>query len=202
LSESTAGRVGPRTYLGLFAVTLTTLTYQILLTRIFSVSMWYHFAFMAISIAMFGLSFGAIIVYFRPEAFEDGVEELDLATAMRMAEERNTALAVEDSVVESTRQDAAIARTFLLPQIRADLLHIQTDAPFAFGPAGLAADGATQGAVTLRQLIYDDPTWSARRAALRLVASSEASPWLLINRRADQSKKLDTRRPDLPGSKV
>ncbi len=77
------------------------------------------------------------------EVLEGEAEELDLAAAMRMAEERNTVLAVQDSVIESVRQDAAIARTFLLPQIRADLAHIQTDAPFAFGPAGLATDGAT-----------------------------------------------------------
>ena len=37
--------------------------YEILLTRIFSVTMWYHYAFMAISIAMFGLTFGSILVY-------------------------------------------------------------------------------------------------------------------------------------------
>ncbi|MGH9196691.1 MAG: hypothetical protein ACRD1T_13230, partial [Acidimicrobiia bacterium] len=32
------------TYIGLFLVTFATLTYEILLTRIFSVTMWYHFA--------------------------------------------------------------------------------------------------------------------------------------------------------------
>lgn len=57
------------TYLGLFAVTLTTLMYQILLTRVFSVSLYYHFAFMAVSIAMFGLTAGAILVYLRPNAY-------------------------------------------------------------------------------------------------------------------------------------
>ena len=44
------------TYLGLFLVALATLTHQVLLTRIFSVTMWYHFAFVAISIAMFGMT--------------------------------------------------------------------------------------------------------------------------------------------------
>jgi len=58
-----------KTYAGLFFVTLSTLMYEILLTRIFSVSMWYHFAFMAISIAMFGMTVGAIIVYLYPEYF-------------------------------------------------------------------------------------------------------------------------------------
>jgi hypothetical protein len=42
---------------------------QILVTRIFSVTLWYHFAFMAVSIAMFGLTLGATIVYLRPDRF-------------------------------------------------------------------------------------------------------------------------------------
>ena len=50
--------VGAGTYLGLFLVALATLTYEILLTRIFSVTMLYHFAFVALSLAMFGMTVG------------------------------------------------------------------------------------------------------------------------------------------------
>jgi hypothetical protein len=57
-------------YVGLFLVTQATLMYEILLTRIFSVTMWYHFAFMAISIAMFGMTAGAVLVYFFPDYFK------------------------------------------------------------------------------------------------------------------------------------
>jgi hypothetical protein len=53
-------------YVGLAVISLTTLMYEILLTRIFSVTMWYHFAFMAISIAMFGMTAGAMLVYLLP----------------------------------------------------------------------------------------------------------------------------------------
>lgn len=53
------------TYAGVFVVTLASLMYEVLLTRIFSVTTWYHFAFVAISIAMFGMSLGAILVYFQ-----------------------------------------------------------------------------------------------------------------------------------------
>lgn len=55
-----------RTYAGLFLVALATLMQEILLTRIFSVTMWYHFAFVAISVAMFGMTVGALIVYLSP----------------------------------------------------------------------------------------------------------------------------------------
>src|SRR5881409_3481887 len=51
------------TYLGLFVIALATVMYEIVLTRIFSVTMWYHFAFVAISVAMFGMTIGAVIVY-------------------------------------------------------------------------------------------------------------------------------------------
>ncbi len=50
---------------------MATLMYEILLTRIFSVTMWYHFAFMAISIAMFGMTVGAIVVYLFPNFFSE-----------------------------------------------------------------------------------------------------------------------------------
>src|SRR5436305_2450816 len=52
----------PSTYIGLFLTTLSLLQFELFLTRIFSVTMWYHFAFMAISLAMFGLAAGAVLI--------------------------------------------------------------------------------------------------------------------------------------------
>lgn len=57
------------TFTGLGLVSLATLMYENLLTRIFSVTMWYHFAFLAISIALFGMTVGAIVVYLFPKFF-------------------------------------------------------------------------------------------------------------------------------------
>jgi hypothetical protein len=63
-----------RTAFGLAFVALSTLMYEVLLTRIFSVTMWYHFAFVAISVAMFGMTVGALVVYLKPRWFPvDGV---------------------------------------------------------------------------------------------------------------------------------
>jgi spermidine synthase len=61
--------VGLSTYGGLFFTTLTTLMYEVLLTRIFSVTMWYHFAFVAVSVALFGMTVGALLVYLSPQRF-------------------------------------------------------------------------------------------------------------------------------------
>src|SRR4051795_5027582 len=56
-------------YIGLFMVALATLMYEILLARIFSVTMLYHFSFVALSVAMFGMTVGALIVYLSPSIF-------------------------------------------------------------------------------------------------------------------------------------
>ena len=66
---STTRSASPSVYGGLFLVTLATIMYEIALTRIFSVTMWYHFAFVAISVAMFGMTVGALVVYLRPGWF-------------------------------------------------------------------------------------------------------------------------------------
>ena len=70
-----------KTYAGLFLVTLATLLDEILLTRIFSVVTWYHFAFLAISIALFGLTLGAIAVYTRRDFFTEERTRFHLALA-------------------------------------------------------------------------------------------------------------------------
>jgi hypothetical protein len=67
--DSRFARAGAFTFAGLFLITLSTLTYQLLLTRTFSVTMYYHFAFVAISVTMFGMAAGAIAVFLRPGLF-------------------------------------------------------------------------------------------------------------------------------------
>jgi hypothetical protein len=49
--------------MGIAAVSAALLMTELALTRIFSVTMYYHFAFLAISIALFGLSASAVLVY-------------------------------------------------------------------------------------------------------------------------------------------
>lgn len=63
MSPAPEERAGPLVHLGLGLLALSTLVLEVLLTRIYSVTMWYHFAFMAISVAMFGLAAGALIVH-------------------------------------------------------------------------------------------------------------------------------------------
>jgi hypothetical protein len=69
------------TFAGLFLVCMATLLDELLLTRVFSVTMWYHFAFVAVSVAMFGMTVGAIVVYLRPQSFPPDAVHRQLAVA-------------------------------------------------------------------------------------------------------------------------
>ncbi len=48
---------------GVFLVSASVLMVQLMLSRIFSVTTWYHVSFLVISIAMFGMTLGAVRVY-------------------------------------------------------------------------------------------------------------------------------------------
>src|SRR5687768_5829282 len=68
-------------YLALGLVTAATLMLQIIETRIISVISWYHLAFFIISIAMFGLTAGAVFVYLRRARFRPKELYADLTVA-------------------------------------------------------------------------------------------------------------------------
>src|SRR5512133_2664362 len=53
----------PASLAGVSLVSAALLMTELALTRIFSVTMYYHFAFLAISIALFGLSASGVYVY-------------------------------------------------------------------------------------------------------------------------------------------
>jgi hypothetical protein len=74
-------RAGIGVYVGLSLTTLCTLAYQLLLTRIFSVTMWYHYTFVAISVTMFGMTVGAILVYLLPRLFPAAAARQRMALA-------------------------------------------------------------------------------------------------------------------------
>ena len=66
-------------YGGVFCVTASTLMLQLIQTRILSVVAWYHLAFFVISMAMFGLTAGAVWVYLRGERYATKTLSFDLA---------------------------------------------------------------------------------------------------------------------------
>jgi SAM-dependent methyltransferase len=62
-------KIRSRYYFAIFVLASATLSYQILITRFFSVMLYYHFAFAAISLAMLGLTRGAMQVYNKPARY-------------------------------------------------------------------------------------------------------------------------------------
>jgi hypothetical protein len=59
----------PRFLAGLFLICMCGLMLQIIATRILSVISWYHLAFFSISMAMFGMTAGSLLVYFKERWF-------------------------------------------------------------------------------------------------------------------------------------
>jgi spermidine synthase len=66
-------------YIGIFLISFAVLMLQIVQTRILSVVVWYHLAFFVISLAMFGLTAGAVWVYLKGERFTENTLSYDLA---------------------------------------------------------------------------------------------------------------------------
>jgi hypothetical protein len=54
---------------GLFLICMCSLMLQILETRMLSVISWYYLAFFAISMAMFGMTAGSLLIYFNAGRF-------------------------------------------------------------------------------------------------------------------------------------
>src|ERR671932_214643 len=50
-------------FVALFVLSLNVLLFEITLTRMFSIILWYNYAFMAISVAFFGLGIGALVIH-------------------------------------------------------------------------------------------------------------------------------------------
>ncbi len=59
-------------FLGLGLMCASALMYEIVLTRLLSVICWYYLAFVSVSMAMFGMTAGALLVQLRPALFEAG----------------------------------------------------------------------------------------------------------------------------------
>jgi len=55
---------------GLMFLSLSSLMWELILTRIFSVIIWHHYAFMVISLAMFGFGISGVYVYIRSKSFK------------------------------------------------------------------------------------------------------------------------------------
>jgi hypothetical protein len=73
----------------LFILSLSVLLFELTLTRIFSIILWYNYAFMAISVAFFGLGIGSLLIHItknrmKREALPNKIIQFTLAFAVSL----------------------------------------------------------------------------------------------------------------------
>jgi hypothetical protein len=73
------------TRVAVFMISLSLIMNELLLTRIFSLIFMYHFAFMVISLALFGLGVGGIAVYLFPARFSGDLQSRLVRMALAFA---------------------------------------------------------------------------------------------------------------------
>ena len=91
---------------GLFLLSAGTLMYEVVLTRLLSVVSWYYLAFVSVSMAMLGMTAGALFVQLRPHLFQRNVisarlRQFSLAMAFATPVALVTMLAIPIELVPS-----------------------------------------------------------------------------------------------------
>jgi hypothetical protein len=174
-------------YAGLFLVTMATLMHELLLTRIFSVTMWYHFAFMAISIAMFGTTVGALVVYLLPRRFPPERATAQLASfALAYAATAVASLAIHlrtpISDEESFLRSPALLASYVVIAVPFALSGVVVTLALTRFPRRVArlyaADlcGAAAGCIALVHLLE----WTDGPSGILVIAAASAAGALLF----------------------
>ena len=96
---------------------------------------------------------------------------ITLASAYALALANHPGLAAGAAEVEAARADRGLARAALLPRLQATLQYAEADRDQAASSLGLQPRRATQGGISLGQLIFSDPAVAAFRAQSRLYHS-------------------------------
>ncbi|HEU4388903.1 MAG TPA: hypothetical protein VFV34_13975, partial [Blastocatellia bacterium] len=114
-------------YFGVFFTSLSVLSLELVLTRIFSVTMYYHFAFMAISLALFGSGVSGVYVFLGSRRFSPERAPRQMAVCSLLM-----ALSVLVSLVALLRVSVGLLASFRTYLILAGLYAICA-VPFFFG---------------------------------------------------------------------
>ena len=158
-----AGPDPPGTYAGLALVALATLLAELTLMRVFSVVLHYHFAMVAVSLALFGMTVGAVIVHLLPErvkaARRSGVLALaSLLFGLSLAAATWIVLTTNWLPAGSTSDLGALTSLYLLLAV-----------PFTF--SGIAVSLALTGSVRqVNRLYAADLTGAAAGCVIMAVA--------------------------------
>jgi hypothetical protein len=156
---------------GVFLITFSSLIFQIVQTRILSVVAWYYLAFFAISVAMLGMTVGAVWVYLRREQFQGTALPITLSSfALWTALAMPASIAVQFCLITATPVSlttlvswsllsAAMAMPYVFSGVVVSLA--LTRSPFPTGQVyGVDLAGAALGCVAVIGLlnVLDGPT--------------------------------------------
>ncbi len=176
-------------FLGLFLLSAGTLMYEVVLTRLLSVICWYYLAFVSVSMAMFGMTAGALLVQLRPDLFDKGqvprrLEQATLAMAIAMPLALLTLLAVPIEISLSAQTlysfalfTSVIAVPFFFSGIGVCLSLTRTSFPIGrvYGVDLVGAAAGCLGAVGLLEVLDGPSAILAISGLLFLAAAGYAS---------------------------
>ena len=123
---------------GVALVSVCLLTTELALTRLFSVTIWYHFAFLAISVALFGTGVAALCVHFIQTRLREDRTDVHLAlSALALAV---SLVAADVLLLVRTPNIATGAELEILSRATLDLLvtFVAAALPFFFGGLAIA----------------------------------------------------------------
>jgi hypothetical protein len=156
---------------GVFLITFSVLIFQILQTRILSVIAWYYMAFFAISVAMLGMTVGAVWVYLWRERFQSAGLPVTLSNfALLAAVAMPASVVVQFCLITSTELSLTTLISWSLLLIVMAVPYVfsgvvvslaLTRSPFPTGQVyGVDLLGAALGCVTVIGIlnVVDGPT--------------------------------------------
>src|ERR1700746_1632901 len=68
------------THIAVFLITLSGLVFEIALTRIYSATIWYHYAFVAVSVALLGWGLGGVLLHMLRKRMKTTMEQAAVLT--------------------------------------------------------------------------------------------------------------------------
>jgi predicted membrane-bound spermidine synthase len=134
---------------GIGLLSLSTIAVQLALTRIFSVTMYYHFAFMVISLALLGIAVAGVVVYLMPRVFNEERAPL-WAAAFTVLFAISSAVAVQVTLSLPIRPSELIGSAGSLTKI-----YLASAVPFLMSAFGITLMLTHAGSAFGRAYAYD-----------------------------------------------
>jgi hypothetical protein len=168
-SEGTAGMSRIKIFSGISLITMSVLMLELGLTRIFSATMYYHFAFMAISLGLFGSGASGVFIYVIQRTLATGRTDHWLGLASQLFALTNV-IALYVILTHPLALLAGGMRTYYTLA----LIYTATALPFFF--AGCVVTLAITIGLRRISIVFICSTWLERRLAVCCLSLYSISP--------------------------